>query len=145
MLCTKQTWLCVFCVCSACVFQSATHAWVLSVAAWEFRPAEMGRVLIVFAKSWKKIEIMKKDWNLKSWEPTWKPLPESWNKIEIMKQDWNPETRSVQEKQKLLHMCSTITPLRTPAWPPIFALKIAITTDLATCPRYSCKYFSRSC
>ncbi len=29
--------------------------------AWEFRPAEMGRVLIMLAKSWKKIEIMKKD------------------------------------------------------------------------------------
>jgi hypothetical protein len=29
--------------------------------ALEFRPAEMGRVLIVLAKSQKKIEIMKKD------------------------------------------------------------------------------------
>jgi hypothetical protein len=96
-------------------------------------------------KSWKKIEI------LKSWEPTWEPIPKSWNKVEILKQDWNPETRSVQEKQKLLHLCSsTITLLRAPAWPPFFAPKIAMTTDLAACLAldFDCcsyKYFSRSC
>jgi hypothetical protein len=55
--------------------------------AWDFGPAEMGRVLIVLAKSWKKIEIIKKDWNpeiLRTYVGT---------HTQIMKQDWNPETR----------------------------------------------------
>ncbi len=55
--------------------------------AWEFRPAAMGRVLIVLTKSWKKIEIMKIDWNpeiLRTYVGTY---------TQIMKQDWNPETR----------------------------------------------------
>jgi hypothetical protein len=135
MQCVKQTWLCVFCVCSACVVQSVTHhVWVLSVAlALESRPAEMCRVLIVLAKSWKKIEIMKKDWNpeilrIYGGIYTW-----------IMKQDWNPEIRLKSwnkissGKTKLLHLCSTITSFCAPAWPPFFCAEVVITTDLATC------------
>jgi hypothetical protein len=117
MLCAKQTWLCfvqrVFSkaqlMCGSC-----------PLLAWEFRLAEMGRILIVLSKSWKRLKSWKKIEILKSWEPTWEPIPESWNKIEIMKQDWNPETRSVQEKQKILHLCSTITSLRALARPPFF-------------------------
>ncbi len=135
MLCAKQTWLCVFCVylfsmCfpkhDSCV--GLVHCWRgnLDLLKWaEFWSCWLNHEKRL--KSWKKIEI------LKSWEPTWEPIPKSWNKIEILKQNWNPETRSVQEKQKLSHLCNTITLLRAPTWPPFFALKIAITTDLATC------------
>ncbi len=133
MLCVKQTWLCVFCVFLFSAWFSKRNSCVGLVRCWRgnldlLKWAEFSSCWLNHEKrlkSWKKIEI------LKSWEPTWEPIPKSWNKIEILKQDWNPETRSVQKKQKLLHLCSTTTSLHAPAWPPFFALKIAITTDLA--------------
>ncbi len=65
MLCTKQTWHSVFFVFVQRVLSKMWHIMCGScpLLALEFRPAEIGRVLIVLAKSWKKIEIMKKDWN----------------------------------------------------------------------------------
>ncbi len=87
MLCAKQAWHSMFFVFVQRVLTKVWHIMCgfCPLLALEFRPAEMGRVLIVLAKSWKKIEIMKKIEILKSWEYTWEPIPESWNKIEILK------------------------------------------------------------
>ncbi len=89
MLRAKQTWHSVFFVFVQRVLFKLWHIMCGScpLLALEFRPAEMGRVLMVLAKSWKKLEIMKKDWNpeiLRIHVGTY---------TRIMKQDWNPEMR----------------------------------------------------
>ncbi len=99
---------------------------------------------------------MKKDWNheirLKSWNPEnlhGNPYPnheirlKSWNKIEILKQDQF-------RKNKNSYICVVLSHFFAPRPAPLFfALKIVITTDLATCLRVRlcllCKYFPRSC
>jgi hypothetical protein len=110
--------LCLFSVCcpkcdTSCVGLVRCWRWNLDLLKWaEFWSCWLNHEKRL--KSWNKIEI------LQSWESTWEPIPESWNKNEILKYDWNPETKSVQEKQKLLHLCSTITLFCALAWPPFF-------------------------
>ncbi len=144
--------LCLFSLCcpkcdTSCVGLVHCWRWNLDLLKWaEFWSCWLNHEKRL--KSWNKIEI------LKSWESTWEPIPESWNKIEILKLDWNPETRSDQEKQKLLHLCSTIALFCAPAWPPVFCAENRNSDNNWSCHLpasaldfdcYSCKYFPRSC
>ncbi len=135
MLCAKQTWHSAFFVFVQRVLSKVWHIMCGScpLLALEFRPAEMGRVLIVLAKSWKKIEIMKKDWNpetLRIYMGTYTQIMKqdwNWNKIEILKQDQF-------RKNKNSYICVVLSHRFAPQpGPPFFALMIVITTYLATC------------
>ncbi len=118
--------LCFLCLFSVCFPKMRLVCGSCLLLAWEFRPAEMSRVLIVLPKSWKKIEIVKKDWNpeiLRIYVGTY---------TQIMKQDWNPETRLKSwnkieilkqdqfRKNKNSYICEVLSRRCTPRPGPIF-------------------------
>ncbi len=133
---SKPDTLCFLCLFSACCPKcdiscvGLVHCWRwnLDLMKW----AE-------FWSCWLNHEKRLKSWNkLKSWNPenlrgNLYPNHEirlkSWNKIEILKQDWF-------RKNKNSYICVVLSRRFAP-WPgPLFfALKIVITTDLATCLR----------